>query len=58
MFLAQTGKLYVVDKTEGNGNDLNINGHPAWATEYDVDTNTYRAMCVSSPSFFQPGRIC
>lgn len=49
--------MYIIDKTEGNGNNLNINGHPAWATEYDIATNTYRAMDVVTNSFCAGGNV-
>ena len=59
MFLSGPNKVVIIDKTEGNGNNLNINGcedlrrepadfdrHPAWTVEYNTDTNTVRALDV------------
>ena len=31
--------------------------HPAWATEYDVDANTFRAMDVVTNSFCAGGSV-
>ena len=31
--------------------------HPAWATEYDVDANTFRAMDVVTNSFCAGGGV-
>ena len=50
MFLATPEKVIVVDKTQGNGNDLEINGHPVWGTEYDITTDEYRPMEIVSNS--------
>lgn len=36
---------------------MNIGGHPAWATEYDYTTNTYRAMDIVSNSFCAGGNV-
>jgi hypothetical protein len=48
MFLSQTNKVYVLDKTENN--PINITGkygtHPAWAVEYDTDANTCKCLFV------------
>lgn len=41
--------MYIIDKVENN--PLQVNGHPAWATEYDLATNKYRAMDVTTNSF-------
>lgn len=37
------------------GNNATVNGHPAWATEYDLATNTFRTMDVYSNSFCAGG---
>ncbi len=41
MFLGAKNKVYVLDKTENN--PVTITGkfgtHPAWAVEFDTDTN-------------------
>ncbi|RSH95292.1 hypothetical protein EHS25_000379 [Saitozyma podzolica] len=55
LFLGRPGKVYIVDKTEGN--NATVNGHPAWATEYDLATNTFRAMDVYSNSFCAGGIV-
>jgi len=34
-----------------------VNGHPAWATEYDTATNTFRAMDVKSNAFCAGGNV-
>ncbi|BGO97295.1 Copper radical oxidase [Rhodotorula toruloides ATCC 204091] len=59
IFLAQNNKVYVVDKTERN--PVNVTGaqgtHPAWATEYDNDSNTYRPMDIVTNSFCAGGNV-
>ncbi|KAK4052086.1 hypothetical protein OIV83_002380 [Microbotryomycetes sp. JL201] len=55
LFLGQSNKVYIVDKTERN--PVSINGHPAWATEYDYTTNTYRAMDIETNSFCAGGNV-
>lgn len=59
LFLSQTNKVYIIDKTERN--PINVTGargtHPAWATEYDYNTNTYRAMDVETNSFCAGGNV-
>ncbi|GAA5864012.1 hypothetical protein JCM8547_005308 [Rhodosporidiobolus lusitaniae] len=59
LFLGQDNKVYIVDKTERN--PLNVTGktgtHPAWATQYDLDTNTYRAMDIVTNSFCAGGNV-
>ena len=55
LFLGRPGKVYIVDKTEKN--NATVNGHPAWATEYDLATNTFRAMDVYSNSFCAGGTV-
>lgn len=47
--------VYIVDKTENN--PPQINGHPAWATEYNPDTNTYRTMDIKTNSFCAGGNV-
>lgn len=53
--MGQSNKVYVVDKTENN--PVRINGHPAWATEYDLATNTYRTMDIVTNSFCAGGNV-
>ncbi|WWC91234.1 uncharacterized protein L201_006176 [Kwoniella dendrophila CBS 6074] len=55
MFLGTSNKVYIVDKTENN--NATVNGHPAWATEYDINTNTFRTMDVLSNSFCAGGTV-
>ncbi|WWD21146.1 hypothetical protein CI109_105627 [Kwoniella shandongensis] len=55
MFLGTMNKVYIVDKTENN--NITINGHPAWASEYDLATNEPRPMDVLSNSFCAGGTV-
>ncbi|GAA6043740.1 hypothetical protein JCM8097_000504 [Rhodosporidiobolus ruineniae] len=59
LFLGQNNKVYIVDKTEAN--PVNVTGatgtHPAWATEYDIDTNEFRAMDIVTNSFCAGGNV-
>ncbi len=49
MFLGTLDKVYFVDKTERN--PAQIAGHPAWAAEYSISSNSGRAMDVVTNSF-------
>ncbi|PWZ00931.1 Glyoxaloxidase 2 [Testicularia cyperi] len=53
MFLGTEQKVYILDKTENN--PVKVNGHPAWATEYDINSNSYRTMDVRSNTFCAGG---
>jgi hypothetical protein len=48
MFYGGGSKVYIVDKVENN--PVTVNGktgtHPAWAVEYDFDTNTCQLIPV------------
>ncbi|KAJ9124101.1 hypothetical protein QFC22_000896 [Naganishia vaughanmartiniae] len=56
LFLSNSGKkVYIIDKAENN--PAQVNGHPAWATEYDLATNTYRAMDILTNSFCAGGTV-
>lgn len=55
LFLGQSNKVYIVDKTENN--PVSIGGHPAWATEYDPATNAFRTMDVKTNSFCAGGNV-
>ncbi|KIO34546.1 glyoxal oxidase [Tulasnella calospora MUT 4182] len=55
IFLGSNNKVYVIDKTENN--PVSVAGHPAWATEYDVNTNQIRAMDVISNTFCAGGAV-
>lgn len=57
MFLSTPEKVIVIDKTEGNGNNLNIDGHPAWGTEYDVTSDEYRPLSIRSNTFCAGGNV-
>lgn len=53
MFLGASGKAYILDKVEDN--KANVNGHPAWAVEYDYNSNKYRVMDVRTNTFCAGG---
>lgn len=53
MFLGTENKVYILDKSENNA--VRVNGHPAWAVEYDINSNRYRAMNVRSNTFCAGG---
>lgn len=57
MFLGSKTKAYVLDKTENN--PVTIDGkfgtHPAWAVEYDINSNDYRTMDVTTNTFCAGG---
>jgi hypothetical protein len=69
MFLGTKNKVYIVDKTGespharlyvaliSERNNITINGHPAWASEYDLATNQPRPMDVLSNSFCAGGTV-
>ncbi|KAN0059682.1 hypothetical protein ACQY0O_008254 [Thecaphora frezii] len=53
MFLGTDRKVYILDKVENNPH--RVNGHPAWAVEYDINTNQFRTMDVRSNTFCAGG---
>lgn len=55
LFLGQSNKVYIVDKTEKN--PVSVGGHPAWATEYDIETNEFRVMDIETNSFCAGGNV-
>ena len=55
MFLGTDSKVYILDKTENN--PTKVNGHPAWAVEYDYNTNNFRTMDVRSNTFCAGGAV-
>lgn len=55
LFLGAPNKLYFVDKTENN--PLQVNGHPAWASEVDIGTWQVRAMDIRTNSFCAGGTV-
>ncbi|CAE6431726.1 hypothetical protein RSOLAG1IB_01036 [Rhizoctonia solani AG-1 IB] len=57
LFLGTDNRVYIVDKTENNPPKVGSPAHPAWASEYDVDTNQFRAMDVITNSFCAGGAV-
>ncbi|KAF8530384.1 glyoxal oxidase [Hysterangium stoloniferum] len=55
VFLGAPNKMYIVDKVENN--PTTIAGHPAWAAEYDLDSNMARAMDIVTNSFCAGGNV-
>ncbi|KAF8893528.1 copper radical oxidase [Infundibulicybe gibba] len=53
MFLGTEDKVYLVDKTENN--PAQVNGHPAWASEWGVGANTQRTMDAVTNAFCAGG---
>ncbi|KAF8590703.1 copper radical oxidase [Ramaria rubella] len=53
MFLGNEQKVYILDKVEGN--PTQINGHPAWAVEWDIATSTATTMDMSTNTFCAAG---
>ncbi|SCV72721.1 BQ2448_4258 [Microbotryum intermedium] len=56
LFLGQSNKVYIVDKTERNPVNT-TSGHPAWASEYDYTDNTFRTMDIRTNSFCAGGNV-
>ncbi|KAF8491027.1 glyoxal oxidase [Gautieria morchelliformis] len=54
-FLGTPNKVYIIDKVENN--PQTINGHPAWASEYALDSNTARAMDIVTNTFCAGGNV-
>jgi len=55
LFRGQGNKVYILDKVENN--PVQINGHPAWAVEYDTSTNEYRTQDVITNTFCAGGNV-
>lgn len=53
MFLGNEKKVYILDKVENN--PTQINGHPAWASEWDIATGQTRIMDMSTNTFCAAG---
>ncbi|OCH89158.1 DUF1929-domain-containing protein [Obba rivulosa] len=53
LFLGNEKKVYIMDKTEGNA--ATVNGHPAWASVYDIDTRTATPMDMITNTFCSSG---
>ncbi|KAK1749675.1 glyoxal oxidase [Echria macrotheca] len=52
---ATPNTVFIVDKTEKNA--LQVGGHSAWATAYDLRTNTIRPMDIATNTFCAAGVI-
>lgn len=52
---ATPNTVFIVDKTELN--ELQVAGHSAWATAYDLRTNTIRPMDIKTNTFCAAGVI-
>ncbi|KIJ68126.1 copper radical oxidase [Hydnomerulius pinastri MD-312] len=55
VFLGTPDKVYIVDKTEDNPQQ--INGHPVWASEWSATTGQTRPMDVVTNSFCAGGSV-
>ncbi|GAA6015966.1 hypothetical protein JCM10207_006822 [Rhodosporidiobolus poonsookiae] len=59
LFLGNEDKVYIVDKVQAN--EIIIDGakgsHAAWAVEYDIASNTVRALDIVSNSFCAGGNL-
>lgn len=53
MMVGNEEKVYILDKVEGN--PTQINGHPAWAVEWDIATSTATTMDMSTNTFCSSG---
>lgn len=56
-FVAGVNKIYILDKVENNPTKLAGTNRPAWATEYDIRTNTFRTMDVTTNTFCAGGAV-
>ncbi|KAF7358228.1 hypothetical protein MVEN_00871500 [Mycena venus] len=55
MFLGTLDKVYILDKVENNA--AQINGHPAWTSEYALSANTGRTMNAITNTFCAGGAV-
>jgi len=55
LFLGTEDKVYFIDKVENNPSQ--INGHPAWASEWGVGANTQRPLDALTNSFCAGGGV-
>ncbi|KAJ7275628.1 glyoxal oxidase N-terminus-domain-containing protein [Mycena rebaudengoi] len=53
MFMGNSKKVYFLDKAEGN--DAQVNGHPAWGAVWDIDTHETTVMDVATNVFCASG---
>ncbi|GAA5944057.1 hypothetical protein JCM10213_008985 [Rhodosporidiobolus nylandii] len=54
-FLGAPDMVYIIDKTENN--TARVNGHAAWATAYNLTTNTYTALDIETNTFCAGGNV-
>ncbi|KAF7315671.1 hypothetical protein MIND_00082700 [Mycena indigotica] len=55
MFLGTLDKVYMLDKVENN--PTQINGHPAWASQWALGANKQRAMDAVTNTFCAGGNV-
>ncbi|KAF9467368.1 copper radical oxidase [Collybia nuda] len=55
LFLGNENNVYIVDKVENN--PARIKGHPAWASEYSLDSNSQRTMDARTNTFCAGGNV-
>jgi hypothetical protein len=53
MFLGNSQKVYMIDKAEGN--QAQINGHPAWGCVWDINTHSVVLMDIATNVFCASG---
>ncbi|KAG8813045.1 hypothetical protein FRC17_001696 [Serendipita sp. 399] len=53
MFLGDNERVYILDKVEAN--PMQINGHPAWATVYDLPSNKATPLDIITNTFCAGG---
>ncbi|KAJ7645473.1 DUF1929-domain-containing protein [Mycena polygramma] len=53
MFVGNDQKVYILDKAEGN--EAQINGHPAWGAVWDINTHASQTMDVATNVFCASG---
>ncbi|KZP11662.1 copper radical oxidase [Athelia psychrophila] len=53
MFLGNEEKMYILDKAEGNA--VQINGHPAWGSVWDIASNKAETIDVLTNTFCSSG---
>jgi hypothetical protein len=53
LFLGTKDTIYILDKAENNS--MQIDGHPAWGTKYNILTNEVTPLAVSSNTFCAAG---
>ncbi|KII85463.1 hypothetical protein PLICRDRAFT_178532 [Plicaturopsis crispa FD-325 SS-3] len=53
MFLGNEDKVYILDKAEGNAEQ--VNGHPAWGAVWDIATHQVQTMDIMTNPFCSSG---